>query len=380
MRIHWLTPSLLVALPALAAVSPGCAPEARVYGSASSGAGGAGGVAPAGAGGAGGGLDCAEGTADCDGAADTGCEAVLKEDALNCGKCGRSCQESACVASACQPILLGQGIMEPIAIALDEANVYAVSNEAGAIGGVPKSGGGFVTTSVEQGYVDVAVHKERLYATNKNFNHLLVVNLPSQTSEIIPLSMAPFAVAADEAGVYMTTLTGNILRAPPDASMVEVIASGFSTSAYSIAVYGENLFFTEMEPGNVWKVPKSGMGPVEQIVAGEPGPYGIAADATGAYWVNTVDGSVRGYQAGSGAVITIAKGIAADMPFSIATDGSSAFWAASGSGTILSAPLIEGSAASVVVSGLEIPYDIALDATTIYWSSMGLDAVSKVAK
>jgi hypothetical protein len=96
--------------------------------------------------------------------------------------------------------------------------------------------------------------------------------------------------------------------------------------------------------------------------------------------VNTVDGSVRGYRADDGAVITIAKGIAADMPFSIATDGTSAFWAASGSGTILSAPLIEGSAASVVVSGLEIPYDIALDATTIYWSSMGLDAVSKVAK
>jgi hypothetical protein len=380
MRIHWLTRSVLVALPALAAASLGCTPDTRVYGSASGGAGGAGGAGASGAGGAGGGLECVEGTADCDGEAETGCEAILKEDDLNCGKCGRSCQGSACSASACAPVLLGQDFMEPIAIALDETNVYAVTNVGGYIGSVPKSGGGFKKMSAESGYVDVAVFKDRLYATNKTFKHLLIFNLVSQVIEITSLPVAPFAVAADEGGVYMTALTGDILWATPDGSMVQVIASGFSASAYSIAVYGDNLFFAEKEPGNIWRVSKSGMGPTEQLVSGEAGPYGIAADATGVYWVSSVDGSVRGLQS-SGTLITVAKGTAADMPFSLATDGSNAFWATSGTGTIQSAPLMEGGAASVLVSGLEIPYDVAVDATTVYWSSMGFGgAVSKVAK
>jgi tRNA A-37 threonylcarbamoyl transferase component Bud32 len=48
-------------------------------------------------------IDCKTGFGDCDHGGANGCEAVFASDALNCGRCGVSCGDSACVEGLCAP-------------------------------------------------------------------------------------------------------------------------------------------------------------------------------------------------------------------------------------------------------------------------------------
>jgi hypothetical protein len=51
---------------------------------------------------------CNSGWADCDGDAQTGCEAQLATDAVNCGQCGRGCGGGTCQAGQCRAAVLAQ--------------------------------------------------------------------------------------------------------------------------------------------------------------------------------------------------------------------------------------------------------------------------------
>ncbi|MCU0687331.1 MAG: hypothetical protein MUF34_34650, partial [Polyangiaceae bacterium] len=98
-------------------------------GGGASGDAGSGGVAGLGGGGLGGvggsgGLVCRAPEVDCAGT----CVDVTKDDAANCGACGRSCLGTAtCAAGACVPEVMASGEVAPYAMVDDGTSLYWVS-------------------------------------------------------------------------------------------------------------------------------------------------------------------------------------------------------------------------------------------------------------
>jgi hypothetical protein len=147
-------------------------------------------------------------------------------DGANGGACGHDCLGGACVASACQPILLTttepgfslNGIGGP---AVDATNVYwtaaAYMNNGGAIFKVPITGGTAAVITEEWGSSQVVVEANYIYATSGNTG---VVRWPTTggSQQILWPGSDGYCIAVDATSVYWADMS-SIWKAPIGGGM-----------------------------------------------------------------------------------------------------------------------------------------------------------------
>jgi hypothetical protein len=299
---------------------------------------------------------CEAGQENCDGL----CVSTMS-DVNNCGQCGNACggTDSLCTAGTCSCksgfTLCG---MQCVDLTSDSANCGICTYKCQ---GAACVGSLCVPSQVVHNYqvVDIGVDQTNVYFTAggtmggvyfKPFasasNPLAISPIPNEN---IPSGLA-LALGATLTHVYWVDLGGGAI------GVSQVIGTSYTTPQY----------FESAAPG--------------------AGPFGVTADATNLYWVDTVAGTVNqlplsamtlpGPDSGVGTPpMVLATGQAA--PKAISVDGTSVYWvnygsALSSTGSVNKVP-IGGNSSQVVpiATGESQPNDIKVDASMgdgyVYW-------------
>ena len=217
------------------------------------------------------------------------------------------------------------------------------------------------------------------------------------------------ALTLDDTHVYWTDeLGGAVMTALKSGGMLAVIAAG-QTSPHRIATYGSALFWSNATPGQLgtWRASTTGSGKAQ--ITNDPTPRGIAADATGIFWVvqanpqatllhAKIDGSsvsiltsqpafaeeialdaAHVYMTGptAGVVTVVNKNgtgltslVTSGKPLGLAVDATHVYWTDADAGTIARVDKASGSI-EVLATGQARPTRIAVDADSVYWTNEG---------
>jgi hypothetical protein len=154
-----------------------------------------------------------------------------------------------------------------------------------------------------------------------------VYRTPKGGGTITPMAPAErfsYGVAVDATDVYWTnfTKTGGVRAAPVTGGAARDVALSLDTPT-ALALFGTDCFVAVNAAGTIVRVPKAG-GATTTLAAAQPKPYNIAVDASGVYWTNQGDESVRKLGTGSTTPVVIATNTA-NARF-IATDATAVYW------------------------------------------------------
>jgi hypothetical protein len=273
-------------------------------------------------------LDCLPGYLDCDGDSSNGCEAHVDADPLRCGACGHACLGRACVDGLCAPQPVAPTIGRATALATDGARIYWLeSGRAGLFSAAPDG----------------------------------------SDARVISTRGGLWGLTVDDTFVYWidpTPSAGALMRARKDGSSVQAIVAG--VGAGFVAVGPQHVYWTQRAAGAVWMANKDGAA-AQAIATGLPEPMGIAADASGVFWVTT--GAANGFGAvmaaapDGTALRTLIRGqrYATDL----ALDASYVYWTARGDRTVMRAPK-SGAGVTLLAAGLVDPEGIAIEGGSLY--------------
>jgi hypothetical protein len=154
-----------------------------------------------------------------------------------------------------------------------------------------------------------------------------------QPNVIAHVSAMISAVAMDDTTIYFACDDGSIQSVPKDGSAPpKTIAQAMTTYTEGIAVDATDVYFTNLAPGTIQRVPKGG-GVPETIATGQLRPQGITLDATQVYWANQGtdaegapgnDGSIMALAKSGGTPVVLVSG--EQMPVAIALEGTQLVW------------------------------------------------------
>ena len=158
-----------------------------------------------------------------------------------------------------------------------------------------------------------------------------------------------------------------------------------ASNAYSLAVDGTSVYFTNPDEGTVMKTPLGG-GPAVTLASGQAAPLAVAVDDTRVYWANEgtstsgrTDGAILSIaKDGSAPAVTLASN--QSSPASITIDGTQVYWtnegtsaAAYADGSVMAVAKTSGPRA-VLAKMQQDPLGIAVDSVSVYWTSAGTAA------
>ncbi len=281
-------------------------------------------------------------------------------DAKNCGACGHDCQGGACVAGACQPVLLASGQLNPFGIVSDGTSVYwSVPWAAGSDGGALPSSGSVMKCPVAgcAGQPTVlATGQEYLWFIGTDGTRLLWAQYDGAggPGTVMECSMAgcngqPTVVASGLAAPGgVTGAAGRVYwtSGPPSPSVTECSATGCTAPA--VLASGAWSHSYDVIP--------------------------IAADVTGVYW--TTDSVVYAYSFAGGGTTTTTLATAQQGAAGIAVDGTDVYWTTAMGGGVQSCAVGGcGGQPTVIATGQTRPLAVAVDATSVYWRNQ--DGVMK---
>jgi hypothetical protein len=118
---------------------------------------------------------------------------------------------------------------------------------------------------------------------------------------------------------------------------------------------------------------------VATLASNQMFPNGVAIDATNAYWVNAVQGTVKKVPLAGGTPVTLASGQPTASAAAIAVDAAGIYWTNAATGTVMKVPL-DGGTPTTLASKHGYPYAIAVDATSVYWTDYDEANVMRVPK
>ena len=196
---------------------------------------------------------------------------------------------------------------------------------------------------------------------------------------------APYGIAVDDQNVYFTTVKeGSVYRCPKRgcAEAITTMAKGLA-SPRDVKSDGKNVYFTTLS--SIASCPVTGCPPAgpTTFAAGQNAPSTIVLTGDRVWWTN--HGSGAGGDAvlwcpiagcGAGPTVFAAKQSAAE---GLAVDGARVFWtlAYTPGGSVASCAMGDTCAApTTLATGLDIPQSIASDGKNVYWTNFsGLSAM-----
>jgi hypothetical protein len=196
----------------------------------------------------------------------------------------------------------------------------------------------------------------------------------------------PFTMAVGGGYVYWTDFTNNsVMRVLTggDAGVAETIAS-MQPAPIGISVLSPHLAWANhgtgaAAPGDVRTCNIFGNCMPPTIISGAAGAWGVALDATTAYFTQPSLGTVKSVPIGGGTPKTLVT-IAPSTPQDIVVDANNVYFTTGGAGQVMSCALAGcGSAPTVLASMEPGPAALAVDATTVYWVDQNSGNVMKCA-
>lgn len=335
---------------------------------------------------------CAPGTEDCDGDLSNGCE-DLASDPLHCGVCGHDCLGGACLDGTCQPVVLATEVGEVYAMAKDGDFIYGTSSSGGSVWKVPVAGCAIPSNCAQilstpgTNYRDLAVNEDAVFFTDSSAGRVVRVNKDgSAQCGLVSDSTAPWGIVASTSQVYWCVSGGASIR------VVSTACGGTNSSLlvptvapHHIAMDESGLYWTKKTGGLVSWASKDGSS-TEPVWSGStPGGYMFAPvlDDAWVYWregkENPIGGTARVVRANkdrSGVLEVIAPD--QPTPRFMAVDGTHAYWTTTES---VRRTLKDGSGeVETVATGLSGPHAIVVDDLAVYVGASWGASVFKVAK
>ncbi len=117
------------------------------------------------------------------------------------------------------------------------------------------------------------------------------VTKPGVASTFAPITSPVRQLVADEATVYWLDATSSLMGSPVSGGAPTVRAQ-LPAKPSGLAHFGDDLFITFSDAGEVWAFNKTGAAPERRIATGQGRPAEILADDSGVYWLNRKDGTV----------------------------------------------------------------------------------------
>jgi hypothetical protein len=300
-------------------------------------------------------------------------------DAKNCGGCDSRCAMG-CSSGICP--LARSGL--PFALAVDESNVYVISQSmldagsGGAVLRIPIAGGTATTLGFGNIPSVLALDTTQVYWATGD----AIVRAPKDGGPVVTLASGqatPFGIAVGSNEVYWTTrLGGTVVKAQADGGGEPVTLASGQFTPLTLALGADSVYWANLEgedggPGSIVGVPTEG-GSVTTLVAMAAFPVAIVVDAKNVYWTSAGPGgyAVMSRALGGGESTTLAS--ATQAMGLLAVDSANVYFAA-GLGTdqmdfptrgdLYGVPV--GGGVTLTLAETTCPFGIALDEKNVYW-------------
>lgn len=321
---------------------------------------------------------------------DAGARDVAVADAKDCdalATCAGTCGLGRCI----EQLAVGQD--NPIALALDDANVYWLNVGDGGVGrgsvsSVPKSGGVAPTTLVanQTRPRQIVTDGTTVYWTTPP--NVMSVPATGGPPAVVATGVAPIAITLDASYLYWIDAKkgglGDLVKQPRGGGP-PVVLSDTGSNALRLAVSDTAAFFfngfgtDRLETTPLAGGPRSYFHLFNTLGAAMSG---IAIDAANVYVTfDNSGGAVVACPLPSGDCTIISNGN--NGARAIASDGSFAYFlsphggAGALTGVVRRAPVAGGPTQVIAVSGHDL-VDIAVDATSVYWINRTAGTISKL--
>jgi hypothetical protein len=296
------------------------------------------------------------------------------------------------------PVALAAGQRHPASLALTGTHVFwtTAGSEGlanGVVKGSAKGGGTPVRIAEKQAYpgaiaVDGSIDgPARLFWINEGQSAVSTARADGKDLVALKSTVgATQGLALFQGELFWSTQSGQVRSAPAEGTGGASLIAQDQMDPVRIAVDATGIYWTDRGKGSVRKAVKGDdPGATSELAGDQARPIGLAVSPTHAYWVNQgkaesgfTDGAVMrvvktGTNPSTGELpelIAASKG----APYAIAIDEQRVYWTQLLDGTITSAPLTGGGAATTLVVGQSNPFAIAVDDENIYWANAGTAA------
>jgi hypothetical protein len=214
-------------------------------------------------------------------------------------------------------------------------------------------------------------------------------------TKLIDPANRPNGVALDDTSLYWAETIGRtVKKANKDGTNVEtIVPSTLNWSPFLITLHGGYIYFSERAGGRVARVP---IGGGEAVVLGTSAePSKIAVTANWVYWTDGNPGAVfrvPNEEPGDAGLMRETVATGQNAPFGITADEENVYWIASAGfsvaqGALRSCPIAgcPGGQPNTLEDNLPYPIDVVMDDKALYYSIFGIDnvndgAIRKLAK
>ena len=331
-----------------------------------------------------------DGSTPCNGMGEAVCNGqcvFTDSDPQNCGACGHDCQGASCTGGACTPQVMSMQFTPPGRLAIDTTNLYWTNGD-GTVRAAPLAGG--ATTTLGQGLsqpMGIAVDANAAYVASRDGRVVAVALDGSQTITTLASSQPnPYAVAVDGTNVYWSNVAtgagnGSLMACAKGGcnSMPTTLSSGIHLQyPYGVVSDGTYVYWTSFNfGGEVNRVPVGG-GNFDTLATNTGYPYEISVASQTILVVEygfpgVVATVPQGGEGDGGSPTNIAAGLA--LPTEGTTDGTTAYFTLNEpdpkTGATLYGCALKGCnfQPQVLAKGVQPAGAVVTDAKWVYWLS-----------
>lgn len=372
---------------AVATLTPACTYILGLEGdvdSLSSGTGGAGGAGGtttissggAGAGGTGGNGGCGPGQDDCG----SGC--VDLNTSMNCGTCGRSCGNDACVSGLCEVVEIASTTPtvppKASAVAVDATYVYWADRGTGAVNRRDLDGSNPITLATGQGTVeDIELEGGNVYWTNGTAVRSVPIDGGNEVT-IASGEAGPYGITVYSGVAYWTNIGSGAIRM---TGLMDKTSTPLGAPSV-IVNDGIDLYWTDASSGgDIMTVPISNT--QEQQLLDENAPNELAISLGFLYWVRPASAEIVRMQAAMGQMpTTLVSG--EGLPQGLAVDAGGVYVYFTTTSPVCQVMRVRADSSEGPIKladgCTDSPFGIAVGQNHVYWYDVNASRVKRVAR